>query len=235
MTPWLERTIEGVGLSGETLELFDLEATHRQAFGAGHADEDGHEDHADEAEHDDHDHGHDHGGLDPHAWLTPENGQAWLTAISAELSRLDPENAATYAANAAAAKAALEDTEAKIRTTLAPVGDAPIVVFHDAYGYFASHFGVNIAGTIALGDAAAPGAGHLAEIHAQLEQAGAICIFPETQHDPAYVETVVEGTGVRVGDMLDPSGTSLAYGPGLYDALLTGLAATIADCVTAAE
>jgi len=231
MTPWLERAIEGVGIPGETLELFELEGTHRQAFGAGHADEDGHEDHADEDGHD----GHDHDSLDPHAWLTPENGQLWLTSIAAELSRLDPENAATYAANAEAAGARLEETEARIRATLAPVGDAPIVVFHDAYGYFSGHFGVNVAGTIALGDAAAPGAGHLAEIRDQLEHAGAVCIFPEAQHDPAYVKTVVEGTGVRVGGVLDPSGTSLDYGPGLYDALLTGLAATIADCVSAAE
>jgi zinc transport system substrate-binding protein len=258
MTPWLARAIEGVGLPGEALELIELETTHRQNFGGAAADHEehgededhdaheehdaheDHEEHAGEADHDDHDHDHDahdhvHEGLDPHAWLTPENGQAWLTAIAAELSRLDPDNAATYAANAQAAKAALEETEAHIRTILAPVGDAPIVVFHDAYGYFATHFGVNVAGAIALGDAAAPGARRLAEIHETLEHAGAVCVFPEAQHDPAYVQTVVEGTGVRVGGVLDPSGSALDYGPGLYDALLTGLATTIADCVTAAK
>ena len=244
MTPWLARAIEGVGLSGEVLELFGLDATHRQDFGGTpadheeHGEEEDHEEHADEADHDEPGqdaHGHVQAGLDPHAWLTPENGQAWLTAIAGELSRLDPGNAATYAANAQAAKAALEETEANIRTLLAPVGDAPIVVFHDAYGYFASHFGVNVAGTIALGDAAAPGARRLAEIREKLEHAGAVCVFPEAQHDPAYVKTVVEGTGVRVGGALDPSGSALDYGPGLYDALLTGLATTIADCVTATK
>lgn len=244
MTPWLKRAIEGVGLSGEVLELIELESTHRQNFGGAPAEHDEHEgygehqDHAGEASHDEHEHdahGHAHTGLDPHAWLTPENGQAWLVAIAAELSRLDPEHAATYSANAEAAKAALEETEAKVRTILAPVGDAPIVLFHDAYGYFSSHFGVNVAGAIALGDAAAPGARRLAEIHEQLEHAGAVCVFPEAQHDPAYVKTVVEGTGVRVGDVLDPSGSTLDYGPGLYDALLTKLATSIADCVTAAK
>ncbi|WP_212524252.1 zinc ABC transporter substrate-binding protein [Actibacterium sp. MT2.3-13A] len=224
MTPWLDRAIAGVGLSGAVLELIELEGTHRQGFGGGQAGVAGDADHADAD-------GHDHEGLDPHAWLTPENGRAWLTAIAEELSRLDPDNAATYAANAAAAIAALDETEARIRTTLAPVGDAPVVVFHDAYGYFAGHFGVNIAGTIAFGDAAAPGARHLAEIRAVLERTGAVCVFPEAQHDPAYVETLVEGTGVRVGAPLDPSGSALDYGPGLYSALLSGLAASIAKCV----
>lgn len=182
-------------------------------------------------DHDEHDHKHE--GLDPHAWLTPENGEAWLKVIAAELSHIDPENAATYAANADAALENLHQTEAKVREILAPVGDAPVMVFHQAYGYYANHFGLNVAGSIALGDAAAPGAKRLAEMREILEHAGAVCVFPEAQHDPAYVQTIVDGTGVHVGQQLDPSGTSLDYGPGLYDALLTGIAQSVADCVTA--
>jgi len=243
MTPWLARAIEGVRPKGAELELFHLDVTHRQGFGAGQDEhEHEHEEAGAEAAHDDHeDHaaendpdndGHSHEGLDPHAWLTPENGAAWINTIAAELSRLDPDNAATYAANAETALAALEATEAQVRATLAPVGDAPIVVFHDAYGYFAGHFGLEVAGSIALGDAAAPGAKRLAAIHEMLEHEGAVCVFPEAQHDPAYVQAVIEGTGVKVGGVLDPSGTSLDYGPGLYGALLNSLAQTIADCVT---
>ena len=35
------------------------------------------------------------GGTDPHAWLDPTNGIAWLGTIATELSALDPEHAAT--------------------------------------------------------------------------------------------------------------------------------------------
>ena len=57
------------------------------------------------------------------------------------------------------------------------------------------------------------------------------CIFPETQHDPALIERMAEGTGVRIGGALDPVGSSLEPGPGAYAALLEGMAGTIADCL----
>ena len=96
--------------------------------GHDHAEE-GH-DHAKEGEahaeagHDhahDHDHAHSHDGTDPHAWLDPGNGRIWLGLIAAELSRLDPENAATYEANAAAAAQRIDALDAEIAAILAPV------------------------------------------------------------------------------------------------------------------
>jgi zinc transport system substrate-binding protein len=42
---------------------------------------------------------------------------------------------------------------------------------------------------------------------------------------------MAEGTGARIGDMLDPVGSTLEPGPGAYAALLRGMATTLADCV----
>jgi zinc transport system substrate-binding protein len=200
------------------------------------------ETHAETAAHDDHghdDHGHDdhglddhaHDGADPHAWLDPGNGKHWLGLIAAELSGLDPENSATYAANAAAAADRIDALDRDIAALLAPVKDRPIVTFHDAYGYFGAHYGLNFAGSIALGDAASPGAARLKELRTKLEAGEVLCIFPETQHDPALVTQMAEGTGARIGAALDPVGSSLEAGPGAYAALLQGMATTIADCV----
>lgn len=229
MTPWLERAIEGIGLSGENVELIETEGTHTRMFDEAHHHE-GEAEHA-EADSD----GHMHEGLDPHAWLDPANARLWVGVMADELAKADPEHAATYTENAAAARASIDATEAKVRAILAPVGDAPVVVFHQAYGYFADAFEVNVAGAIALGDAAAPGAARLAAIQQKLTDEGVVCIFPEPQHDPAWVATVVGDSGVRIGAPLDPSGTTLTYGPGLYDALLSGIAQNIADCVTQAR
>ncbi len=191
------------------------------------------EEHAEGEEgHDDHDdHGHD--GTDPHAWLDPANARAWLGVIADHLAEADPGNAATYAANAATALAALDALEAELRETLAPVADRPIYVFHDAYRYFEEAFGVNIAGTIAEGDAADPGAARLAEIRAGIEADGAACVFAEANHNPAYATNLVEGTGIGTGT-LDPEGSSHPAGPGHYAAMLRALAGEIARCVTAA-
>ena len=197
----------------------------------GH-DDHGHDDHDHDHGHDDHGHDHAHDGVDPHAWLHPDNARVWIDVIADELSRHDPDNAETYAANAQSAKADIDEIEAQVRTTLEPVGDAPIIVFHDAYGYLDTAFGVNVAGTIALGDAASPGAQRLAELRAMLDERGVVCIFPEVNHSSAYVDVVVENTGVRIGEELDPAGVLLEYGPGQYGALMTGLAESIAACVT---
>jgi zinc transport system substrate-binding protein len=107
----------------------------------------------------------------------------------------------------------------------------PFVVFHDAYGYFTSHYGLTQTGSIALGDAAAPGAGRLQELRAQMTGGNIVCAFPEAQHDPKLVQTLVEGTAVKVGPTLDPSGSSMDPGPGLYAALLGGLAENLRACL----
>jgi zinc/manganese transport system substrate-binding protein len=77
------------------------------AFSQLDADHSGH-DHASEPEtataaasNDSHD-GHDHSGVNEHVWYDPEVAAATAEAIAAELGKIDPDNAATYTANAEA-------------------------------------------------------------------------------------------------------------------------------------
>lgn len=237
MSPWLDHVIDGGGTTAAVLGLLAAEGTYRQGYGeeAG-GDHEGH-DHAAEDEHDhaaeeagDHE-GHDHSGIDPHAWLDPHNAKAWVGLIAAELGRIDPANAATYAANAVAAAERIGALEAEVSATLAPVRDRPFVVFHEAYGYFAGHFGLTIAGAVAEGDAASPGAARLRELQAAAE-GRALCVFPEANHDPALPAQLAEATGTRLGGTLDPEGSGLEPGAGLYPALLTGLAQTLTECLS---
>lgn len=234
MTPWLDRALDGITGAAQ-LRLLSAPGTYLQAFGApqGHdhaaathaAKQEAHEDHAD-AEHAE---SHAHSGTDPHAWLDPANAAHWLGLIAADLSRLDPDNAATYAANAAAGQAAITALDGELTATLAPVKDHPFVVFHEAYGYFTSHYGLTTAAAISMGDAAAPGARHIAEVEAILAQ-GPICLHPEVNHDAKLIEQLAQATGAKLGAALDPEGSSLVAGPGLYADLLRGLATALADC-----
>jgi zinc transport system substrate-binding protein len=199
----------------------------------GHSHDDhGHDDHG--HSHDDHghdDHGHSHDGIDPHAWMNTGNAKIWLGMIAEELAEHDPDNAAAYRARAESARAQIAALATEISGILEPVATAPLVMFHDAYGYLADQFGINIAGTIALGDAAAPGAQRLTELRAELQADGAVCIFPEINHSSRYIDIVVEGTGVRVGAELDPAGVTLEPGAALYPTLMRNMAQAIADCV----
>lgn len=169
--------------------------------------------------------------LDPHAWLDPTNAEAWLGTIATRLSAVDPANAATYAANAAAARDRIAALDARLTAQIAPARGVPLVVFHDAMGYFSAHFGLTLAGAIELGDASQPSAARLAEIRGVIEGAGAKpCVFPEAGRDPKLVATVTEGTGARIGQGQDPVGLLLEPGPELYGKLLTALVASVADC-----
>jgi zinc transport system substrate-binding protein len=229
LTPWLDSAM-GVRPDGAAhLPLLTAEGTFTRDYSeAPHDDHAGHESHADEG-HDDHG---AHGSIDPHAWLDPANGKVWLGLIAAELSRLDPDNAATYQANAAAALDEIAALDTRLMTLLAPVQNKPFVTFHDAYGYFFGHYGLSPAGSIALGDASSPGAQRLSELRATLETGEVLCIFPEAQHDPDLVVQMAEGTGARIGGVLDPVGSTLDPGPGTYSALLEGMAGTIVQCLT---
>lgn len=224
LTPWLDRALSGLG-SARTLALLDAPATERRAFSEDGAHIHDGDAHGDEA------HG-DHGDTDPHAWLDPTNAALWLGLIADELSALDPENAAIYAANAEQARAGLAALDASIAARLAPVKDRPIVVYHDAYGYFAAHYGLQIFGSIALGDASAPGAAKLSDLQHSLASGQVTCLFPEAQHDPALAERLIEGTSLRLGPALDPVGSTLTPGPQAYADLLGALAGGITGCAT---
>lgn len=203
MTPWLARILDE-GAGRHHLGLLADPATARRTF----ADTD---------------------AVDPHAWLDPEIAKAWVGLIRDALIAADAGNAATYRANAMQAEAGLDALETDVRRTLAPV-QRPIVVGHDAFGYFAARFGLPVAMSVETGDAAEPGARHLHEIRALLEAGQATCLFPEAGQDPARAALLVDGTPARLGPPLDPEGLTLTHGAGLYDDLLRGLATAIVSC-----
>jgi len=211
----------------------EADADHDEDHDHDHeAGEDHDHDHEAEADHDHEEHAehdHDHHGHDPHAWLDPENARAWLDVIAADLSALDPENADTYAANAAAGKAELESLIGEIETELEGA-DGNFIVFHDAYHYFENRFGISAAGSIRLGDASDPSPARIEEIRNKVAELKISCVYTEPQFNPGLVETVFEGTDAKVG-VLDPLGSDLTPGPDLYPQLLRNLATNLASCI----
>jgi len=225
MTPWLERALEA-GSSGEVVALLGSGGSKVREFSAAEMAAE----HAD-AEHSNGGADHDHGSTDPHGWLDPDNARAWLGVIRDGLAKADPEHADVYAANAAAADASIAATDAEIKAALVGAAGAKIVMGHDAYGYFADHFGLTIAATVEAGDAAEPGAAHLEELRQMLKSEAVRCMFPEAGGDPERYVWLAEGTGTKVGTPLDPEGRMLAEGPGLYEQLLTDIGTAVADCL----
>tara|TARA_R110002126_G_scaffold76495_17_gene191129 strand:+ start:1250 stop:2218 length:969 start_codon:yes stop_codon:yes gene_type:complete len=180
-----------------------------------------------------HDHGHDHDhnrGTDPHLWLDTGNAAVIVKAIASALSAADPENTPVYTGNAARASIRLRALKMEIESIVAPVRERPYFVFHDAWQYFEKEFGLRGGGAIAVSPERKPGARRLVEIRAMIRSTGARCVFAEPQFPPALVKTVIRGTPAKLAS-LDPLGTGLTRGPGLYPALMRNLAKSIFSCL----
>ena len=215
LTPWLTRALDA-GSDARQLALLSDPETRVLSYPEEHGHEEGE---------------HDHDGIDPHAWLNPENASIWTDLIAAELALLDPENASIYARNAGATKDKIAQLDAELGQILAQVQTSGFVTYHQAYGYFAAHYALAYRGSVASGDAATPGAERLVELQAELRAGEVICAFPEAQHDPGLLEQILDSTTVRMGGAIDPVGSSLEPTPHAYETLLRQLATTVSDCL----
>ncbi len=221
LTPWLARAASQMA-TGRQQSLLHHPDTQPREYG----DEAGHG----------HDHatgdGHEAGvhTLDPHAWLDPGNGAAWLGVIAAQLAQLDPDTAETYSANAASARAELARLDTRLKEMLEPVRDRPFVTFHDAYGYFTRHFGMPDSIAVSLGDASTPSAARIAEIRATIAESDARCAFPEAGQSPETIRAVIEGSSLTLGEALSPEGIGIEIGSKLYPKLLREIAQHISEC-----
>ncbi len=170
------------------------------------------------------------GAIDPHIWLDPANARAIVHAAAAALGAADPARRAAYAENARRMSARIDALDTDLRMRLAPVRTLPYAVFHDAYQYFERRYGLNTVGALAVSPERRPGARRVLEMRARMRDTGARCLFTEPQFAPALVATVLEGLDARAG-VLDPLGIGLAPGADAYFDLMTGLAASLDDCL----
>jgi zinc transport system substrate-binding protein len=173
---------------------------------------------------------HEHGGVNPHIWLDPDNAKAMAAHIASVLGTADPANADIYDSNAEALARDLEALESGIVAKLAPVKERPFLVFHDAYHYFEARFGLNGLGAIVLNPETPPGARRLQEIRHRIEEAGVVCVFSEPQFEVGYVTTVLDGTGARTAS-LDPLGVKVEPGANAYSRIMTELTDALAGCL----
>lgn len=172
-----------------------------------------------------HDHGHgkeakhDDDETDMHVWLDPVNAQAMAAMIAETLAVKDSANAAAYRANGAKVTARLAALNTALAAKLKPVAGVPYVVFHDAYQYFDTRYGLNAIGSVTVSPERPPSAARLRAIRAKIVALKARCVFGEPQVKPSVVAAVMEGLDVNTA-ILDPLEQGPNPGP---DAYFTGM------------
>ena len=189
---WLGDLLDSAGSDATTVTLIDRMRTRD---GEGHAHEgeeeaEGHEDHE----------------IDPHWWQDPHNAETAVTAIRDALVKADPDDKSTYDANAKAYLGRLEALDGAIARCMEaiPAERRKLVTNHDALGYFADRYDIEVVGAVipALSTAARPSAGETRELVDTIRREGVTTIFPESSLNPKLEQAIAAEAGAEVGPAL---------------------------------
>jgi zinc/manganese transport system substrate-binding protein/manganese/iron transport system substrate-binding protein len=139
------------------------------------------------------------GEPNPHFWLDPTLVRDhYLPAIVAKLTALDPAGTSVYGANAAAYARQLDDLDAALKAeveTIPPV-NRKLVTFHDAFPYFARHFGFELVGVVLHNVGQEPTGTELADLVRRVKAAGVKAVFSEGQFSPKLAQTLADEAGI---------------------------------------
>lgn len=156
------------------------------------------------------------GATDPHWWQDPENAMTAVEAIRDEAIAIDPAQKRAFEANARRYLARISDLDSAIAACMRsiPSRDRKLVTSHDALGYYANRYGIEVIGAAipALSTQAQASAGETAALVDQIRRTGVTTIYPEAGVPQGLEKAIADEAGARVGgelwaDTLGPEGS----------------------------
>lgn len=182
---------------------------------------------------------HDHSSVDPHTWFDVQNVGQWVENIETSFSQLDSDNAEAYARNADTYQAQLNELDAYAQAELGgiPPEKRFLVTNHDALGYLAHAYGLEVVGTVIPGSStlAEPSARDIADLISTMDEHDICTIFTETTISDTLAKTTAaelnECDTINVIPLytgaLSPTGSNADNYIGMVqaniDAIVTGL------------
>ena len=155
---------------------------------------------------------------DPHWWQDASNGVRAVETIRAELTKADPDGRATFARNARRIVRRLDALDRQITACIerVPPAKRKIVTTHDALGYFARRYGVEVVGAVipSLSTQAQASAGDVQRLVEQIRREGVEAVFPESSVNPDVERAIAREAGASIGDPLYADSLGPAGGPG---------------------
>ncbi|WP_199040887.1 anchored repeat ABC transporter, substrate-binding protein [Glycomyces salinus] len=145
---------------------------------------------------------HVHGEIDPHLWHNVANTKAYVQVICEALIEVDPDGRETYESNRDAYLAELDDLDAEVAAAInsIPDSDRQLITTHDAFGYMADRYDMQIAGFVVPNPAAEPSAKQVEQLSETIADLDVPAVFVEPNlHARANVlRQVAEDQGVDV-------------------------------------
>jgi zinc transport system substrate-binding protein len=134
---------------------------------------------------------------DPHVWLDPVLASREVDNIKAGLEVADPEGAEIYEANATAYKSKLEELAGDYESGLKDCGGRQIVTSHQAFGYLAARYQLDVMAISGLSPEEEPSPQKLADIARFVRENDVRYIFFETLVSPKLADTIAGETGAK--------------------------------------
>lgn len=142
-----------------------------------------------------------YGNLDPHVWLSPSNARIMVQNITQGLIQVDTANESYYENNRNDYLAKLTQLENEINDSLSGFTNRVFMVYHPAWGYFATSFNLTMIAVEEEGKEPTPAG--LAYLIDQAKEYGIKVIFVSPQYSTQSAEVIAaEIDGVVV--FIDP-------------------------------
>ena len=144
---------------------------------------------------------HDHGGEDPHFWFDTDLAQAAIEAIAASLIELIPAAENEISGRLEMYLEEVQKADAEVKSLFADLPEVQrlLVTFHDAFGYFARSYDLQVAGFVVEGPEQGVSAEALTELIELIEHEGVLTVFHEPQFDSTILDTIASETNAGRG------------------------------------
>lgn len=149
----------------------------------------------------------------PHYWLDPANGVIIAVTVRNALTKADPDNEAYYTANYQAFVAEAGRRITAWKKEMSPLGGTKIIGYHSSWLYFATAFGLEIAGMVEPLPGIPPTARHLSRLLEIIKKEKVALLLQEpyfADDGPAFL---ARESGIRV---LKLAPSCVGSGPGDY-------------------
>ncbi len=150
-------------------------------------------------------HEHEHGSMDPHYWLSPDNAKIMAEQVAQRLSIIDPSNQTYYDSQTQNFINELSAKDTEWKNKISELNKKELVVFHDAWGYFANHFGLKIVATFEPFPGKTPSPQYLIDLQEKVKEHNITALFVEPQLSKEAITTLASDLKIKV-DILDPLG-----------------------------
>jgi zinc/manganese transport system substrate-binding protein len=152
---------------------------------------------------------------DPHAWQSVNNAKIYVGNISMAITAADPSAADQLMANTQGYLAKLDALDREVRDAVAKIPQArrKVISTHNAFGYFASAYGIEFIAPSGVSTENEPSARDVAAIIRQIKAEKIPAVFLENISDERLIRRVAAETGARVGGTLYSDSLTGEKGP----------------------